>query len=72
MNEDRLHRIEVPEEYEVMDAESLARFLGYKKQTVQAYIARGNWRKIPKPNRQLGFGPVWYLGAVMEWQKEGR
>lgn len=63
----------MPEDYEVLDAEALAKFLGYKKQTVQAYIARGNWKKIPKPHRQLRFGPIWYLGAVKEWQrKEGR
>lgn len=69
--DNRINRITVPEEYEVLDAEGLATFLGYKKETVQTYVTRGNWRKIPKPHRQLRFGPVWYLGYVKEW-KEGR
>ena len=69
--EDKLNRIEVPEDYEVLDADGLARRLGFKKQTVQAYISRANWSKIPKPNRQLMFGPVWYMVAVKEWEKRG-
>ncbi len=67
--DEKLNRIEVPEDYEVLDAEGLGRRLGYRKQTVQAYVTRSNWKKIPKPNRQLTFGPVWYLGAVVEWEE---
>lgn len=69
--DEKLNRIEVPEDYEVLDAEALGRRLGYRKQTVQAYVTRANWRKIPKPNRQLTFGPIWYVRAVKEWE-EGR
>jgi hypothetical protein len=69
--DERLDRIEVPQDYEVLDADALARRLGYKRQTVQAYISRENWSKIPKPNRQLTFGPIWYVKAVREWE-EGR
>ncbi len=68
MDENRVNRIEVPEEYEVLDADALARRLGYQKQTVQAYISRANWSKVPKPNRQLLFGPIWYEVAVREWE----
>ena len=67
--DEKLNRIEVPSEYEVLDADGLARRLGYKRQTVQAYISRSNWRKIPKPNRQLVFGPVWYVKAIEEWKE---
>lgn len=67
--EERIDRIEVPNDYEVLDAEMLARRLGFKKQTVQAYMTRGNWSKIPKPHRQLMFGPIWYMGAVKRWEQ---
>ena len=70
MDENRVNRIEIPKEYEVMDADALARRLGYRRQTVQAYISRKNWTKIPKPHRLLKFGPVWYAGAVEEWLRE--
>ena len=69
--EKRLDRIEVPEDYEVLDADGLAKRLGYRKQTVQAYMSRENWSKIPKPNRLLTFGPIWYVKAVRAWE-EGR
>jgi predicted DNA-binding transcriptional regulator AlpA len=68
--EQRLNRIEVPQEYEVLDADALAARLGFKRQTVQAYISRGNWSKIPKPNRQLKFGPIWYEVAVRAWESK--
>ena len=66
----KLNRIEVPEEYEVLDADALAQRLGYKKQTVQSYISRKVWTKVPKPNRQLRSGPIWYMGALKEWERE--
>ena len=59
-----LDRIEVPEGYEVLDATALAERLGIKRDTVLAYLSRRNWRRIPRPNRKLVMGPVWYEAAV--------
>ena len=63
-----LNKVEVPEQFEVLDAEALARRLGLKRQTVQAYIARGWWHLIPRPNRKLAMGPVWYESSVKDWE----
>ena len=68
--DDRLDRIEVPKDYEVLDTAALADRLGYRRQTVQAYMSRANWSKIPKPNRQLMFGPIWYEKSVREWESK--
>src|ERR687890_258781 len=53
-----LNRIEVPEDYEVLDATALGRQLGFKRDTVLAYLSRRNFRRIPRPNRQLAMGPL--------------
>lgn len=66
-----LDRIEVPEGYEVLDATALAERLGLKRDTVLAYLSRRNWRCIPRPNRKLVRGPVWYEAAVREWERRG-
>jgi predicted DNA-binding transcriptional regulator AlpA len=67
-----LDRIEVPENYEVMDATALGRRLGFKRDTVLAYLSRRNFRRIPRPNRLLAMGPIWYEKSVKEWEaKEG-
>ena len=63
-----LDRIEVPEDYEVLDATALARRLGFKRDTVLAYLSRRNFRRIPRPNRQLAMGPIWYEESVKEWE----
>jgi hypothetical protein len=55
-----LNRIEVPEDYEVLEATHLGRRLGFKCDTVLAYLSRRNFRRIPRPNRQLAMGPMWY------------
>jgi hypothetical protein len=65
-----LNRIDVPEDYEVLDATALGRQLGFKRATVLAYLSRRNFRRIPPPNRQLAMGPIWYQKSVKEW--EGR
>ena len=69
-----LNRIEVPEDYEVLDATALGRRLGFKRDTVLAYLSRRNFGRIPRPNRQLAMGPIWYEKSVREWQEkeEGR
>ncbi len=59
-----LDRIEVPEDYEVLDATALGRRLGFKRDTVLAYLSRRNFRRIPRPNRQLAMGPTWYEKSV--------
>jgi len=74
VRESDLNRIEVPEDYEVLDATALGRRLGFKRDTVLAYLSRRNFRRIPRPNRQLAMGPIWYEKCVREWEAkdEGR
>jgi hypothetical protein len=69
-----LERIGVPEDYEVLDATALAGRLGFKRDTVLAYLSRRNFRRIPRPNRQLAMGPIWYEKSVREWEanEQGR
>jgi hypothetical protein len=68
-----LNQIEVPEDYEVLDATALGMRLGFKRDTVLAYLSRRNFRRISRPNRQLAMGPIWYEKSVKEWEeKEGR
>jgi hypothetical protein len=72
VRESDLNWIEVPEDYEVLDATALGRRLGFKRDTVLAYLSRRNFRRIPRPNRQLAMGPIWYEKSVREWEeKEG-
>ena len=66
---DFLNAVEVPEDYEVLDAAALARRLGLKRQSVQAYMSRGWWHLVPRPNRTLTVGPIWYAGAVRRWEE---
>jgi predicted DNA-binding transcriptional regulator AlpA len=63
-----LNRIEVPEDYEVLDATALGRRLGFKRDTVLAYLSRRNFGRIPRPNRLLAMGPIWYEESVKEWE----
>ncbi len=65
-----LDRIMVPQGYEVLDATALGKRLGLKRDTVLAYLSRRNFRRIPKPNRKLAMGPIWFERSVTEW--EGR
>jgi predicted DNA-binding transcriptional regulator AlpA len=69
-----LDRIEVQEDYEVLDATALGRRLGFKRDTVLAYLSRRNFRRVPRPNRLLAMGPIWYEKSVKEWEakEEGR
>ena len=55
VKEAHLNRIDVPEDYEVLDASALGRRLGFKRGTVLAYLSRRNFRRIPRPNRQLSY-----------------
>lgn len=64
-----LDRIDVPEGYEVLDATALAGRLGVKRETVLVYLSRRNFRNIPRPNRKLAMGPVWYEASVREWER---
>ncbi len=65
-----LNAIDVPESYEVLDATALAHRLGLARDTVLAYLSRRNYKRIPRPNRKLAMGPVWYEVAVREWEQE--
>jgi predicted DNA-binding transcriptional regulator AlpA len=64
-----LNKVEVPEGYEVLDATALARRLGIKRETVLVYLSRRNFKNIPRPNRKLAMGPVWYEASVREWER---
>ncbi len=70
VKEDDLNRIDVPQEYEVLDATALGQRLGLARDTVLAYLSRRNYKLIPRPNRKLAMGPVWYESAVEEWERE--
>jgi hypothetical protein len=48
-----LNRIDVPEDYEVLDATALGRRLGFKRDTVLAYLSRRNFCRIPAPTASL-------------------
>jgi hypothetical protein len=63
-----LNRIDVPEDYEVLDATALGRRLGFKRDTVLAYLSRRNFQRIPHPNRLLAMGPLWYEKSVRKWE----
>jgi hypothetical protein len=62
--------IDVPYGYEVLDATALAQRLGLRRDTVLAYLSRRNFRRIPRPNRKLAMGPVWYETAVESWERQ--
>jgi len=64
-----LDRTVVPEDYEVLDATAVGRRLGFKRDTVLAYLSRRNFRRIPRPNRLLAMGPLWYEKSVREWEE---
>ena len=68
MKEADLTRVDVPEDYEVLDATALGKRLGFKRDTVLAYLSRRNFRRIPRPNRLLAMGPIWYEKSVREWE----
>ena len=72
VKETDLNRIELPDDYEVLDATALGRRLGFKRDTVLAYLSRRNFRRIPPPNRQLAMGPIWYEKSVREWKTRKR
>ena len=65
-----LDRVEVPEDYEVLDATPLGRRLGFKRDTVLAYLSRRNVRRRPRPNRLLAMGPIWYEKSVKDWERK--
>jgi len=61
--------VKVPKDYEVLDATALGRRLGFKRDTVLEYLSRRNFGHIPRPNRQLAMGPLWYEKSVKEWEE---
>ena len=63
-----INRVEVPQNYEALDATALGRRLGFKRATVLAYLSRRNFGRILRPNRQLAMGPIWYEKSVREWE----
>ena len=67
-----IDRIVVPNGYDVLDATALGERLGLKRDTVLAYLSRRNFGRIPKPNRKLAMGPVWFERTVDEWERRKR
>ena len=65
-----LNRVQVPENYEVLDATALGRRLGFKRDTVLASLFRRNVRRRPRPNRLLAMGPIWYEKSVKDWERK--
>jgi hypothetical protein len=63
-----IDRVEVPGGYEVLDATALGDRLGLKRDTVLTYLSRRNFERIPRPNRKLAMGPLWFEGSVEEWE----
>ena len=63
-----IDRIPVPEGYDVLDATALGQRLGLKRDTVLAYLSRRNFGRIPRPNRKLAMGPVWFERTVEVWE----
>jgi hypothetical protein len=63
-----IDRVEVPGGYEVLDATALGERLGLKRDTVLTYLSRRNFERIPRPNRKLAMGPLWFEGSVEEWE----
>jgi hypothetical protein len=64
-----IDRIAVPDGYDVLDATALGERLGLKRDTVLAYLSRRNFGRIPRPNRKLAMGPVWFERTVEEWER---
>ena len=65
-----IDRIAVPNGYDVLDATALGQRLGLKRDTVLAYLSRRNFGRIPRPNRKLAMGPVWFARTVEDWEEE--
>jgi hypothetical protein len=56
------------DDHKFLDATTLGRRLGFKRDTGLAYLSRRNFRRIPRPNRQLAMGLIWYEKSVREWE----
>ncbi len=69
VKETDLDRTEAPEGFEPLDATALGERLGIKRDTVLTYLSRRNFRRIPRPNRLLRMGPLWFEGTVAEWER---
>jgi hypothetical protein len=67
-----IDRIAVPDGYDVLDANALGERLGLKRDTVLAYLSRRNFGRIPRPNRKLAMGPVWFERTVEEWERRSK
>ena len=38
--------------------------MGFKRNTVLAFLSRRNFRRIPRPNLLPAMGPIWYEKSV--------
>jgi predicted DNA-binding transcriptional regulator AlpA len=67
--------MKIPARYQVLDADALAKLLGYTRSTIYTHVSRERYDKIPPPSIRLVCWPLWYRGDVEDWrekvQKEG-
>jgi len=68
VRESDLNRIEVPEYYEVLDATALGRRLGFKRDTVLAYLSRKNFRHYTSPQPPACYGACLVENSVRAWE----
>ena len=62
----------IPEDYEILDANALAQRLGLSRNTIFTYLQRGSFHRVPKPDRRLSMGPIWYEISVRNWEQQDR
>jgi predicted DNA-binding transcriptional regulator AlpA len=72
VREAALDWLDVPKNYEALDATALGSRLGFKRDTVLAYLSRRNFRRMPRPNRLRAMGPIWYEKSVREWEETAK
>jgi len=58
--------LDVPEDYDVLDAIASGGRLRFKRDTVLAYQSRRNVGGIPRTNRRLIMGLIWYKRCIKE------
>ncbi len=71
-SQDGLSRTSIPEDYEILDANALAERLDLSRSTIFTYLQRGSFHRVPKPDRRLSIGPIWYEISVRNWEAQDR
>jgi len=71
-SQDGLAHTPIPQEYEILDAGALAERLDLSRSTIFTYLQRGSFHRVPKPDRRLSIGPLWYEISVRNWEAQDR